>query len=440
MEKGQRIIIPYVGIDRVIECLKVVYRRGVREIDAKELSSLLGCGLSNINNITPTLRLLKLAEVKGKKISITSDGMEFIKALSAGEAERAREIIKRGVEQSEVLQFIKSLLEARGQLTGEEIGRALADRFGKKWRAIASYRTYGNSCASIIGFAGFGVYHDGVLSLKSLTTSARVELHAPEVGYKSIIRLLKELYSVNKSKIPELAKKLGIKEGRVSSEISVCVLLGLVSKDATGVYRVTDIGSRLIDPLLPREEKARAFRECLLSSPYRELILRIAERKRELTCEDFGEGLAYMLRRSWTASTRELYGKKFVTWLTAADLIEKVAPNKFRFKEAELQEAMIMHKEREEYMEPPTIYEIGKALGALEVIIPNEEIKKDFEDKVSTLRLLLKDHADICAMLDMLRANFQLALETGNPEVYRSNVEFVGKKVREKLGIPFKGG
>lgn len=440
MEKGRHIIIPYVGIERVVECLRVMYRRGVREVDAKELSSLLGCGLSNVNNITSTLRLLKLAEVKDGRISITSDGMEFIRALNAGEVEKARKIIEKGVEQGEALQFVKSLLEARGQLTGDEIGRALADRFGKKWRAIASYRTYGNSCASIIGFAGFGVYRDGVLSLKSLTTPASVELYAPEVGYNSIIRLLRGLYSVNRSRVPELAKKLGIKEGRVSSEISVCVLLGLVSKDATEVYRVTEAGSRLIDPLLPKEEKARVFRERLLSSPYGELILEIAEKKRELTYEDFGEGLAYMLRRSWTALTKKLYGKKFVSWLIAADLIEKVAPNKFRFKDAELQEAMSTCKEREEYMEPLMVYEIGRVLGALEAIVPSEETRKDFEDKVSTLRSLLKDHAVIGAMLDMLRTNFQLALETGSPEVYRGNVEFVRKKVREKLGIPFEGG
>ena len=436
MKRGQHVIIPYVGIERVIGCLKVMYKRGVREIEAKELSSLLGCRLSNINNIIPTLRLLRLAEVKNRKISITSEGMEFIRALNAGEIEKAREIVRKGIEQSEALQFVKSLLETRVQLTGEEIGRALADRFGKKWKTIASYRTYGNSCASILGFAGFGIYHDGVLSLKSSATQARVELYAPEVGSKSIIRLLKELYSLKRSRIPDLAEKLGHKEGRVASEISVCVLLGLVSKDATGAYQVTEVGSRLIDPLLPREEKARVFRECLLSSPYGDLILNIAKKRKELTYEDFGEGLAYILRRNWTAPTKKLYGKKFVSWLRAAGLIEKVAPNKFKFKEAELKEAITMRKEREAFVEPSMIYEIGRILGVLETIIPSEESRKDFEDKVSMLRSLLRNHTDIGAMLDMLKANFQLAIETGNPEVYRGNVEFVSKRVREKLNLP----
>ena len=440
MKRRQHIIIPYVGIERVIECLKVMYRRGVREIDTKELSSLMECSLSNINNIIPTLRLLKLAEIKGGKISITSEGMEFIRALNAGEIEKARKIVRKGIEQSEALQFVKSLLEARVQLTGEEIGRALADRFGKKWKAIASYRTYGNSCASIIGFAGFGTYHDGVLSLKSSTTQARVGLYAPEVGFKSIIRLLKGLYSLKRSRIPDLAKKLGVKESRIASEISVCVLLGLVGKDATGAYQITDVGSRLIDPLLPREERARVFRECLLSSPYGDLILKIAERKRELTYEDFGEGLAYILRRNWTALTKKLYGKKFVSWLNAAGLIEKIAPNKFKFKEVELKEAVITRKEREASVEPSMIYEIGRILGALEAIIPSEESRKDFEDKVSMLRSLLKNHADIGAMLDMLKTNFQLAIETRNPKVYKGNVEFVSKRVREKLNLSFGRG
>ncbi|MCD6537392.1 AAA-associated domain-containing protein [Candidatus Bathyarchaeota archaeon] len=437
MERGHRILIPYVGMERVIECLKVMYRRGVREIDTKELSTILGCGLSNLNNITPTLSLLGLAEVKNGKIAITSNGMELIRALNVGEIEGAREIIRKGVEQSEALQFVRSLLEARGQLTGEEIGRALADRFGKRWKTIASYRTYGNSCASIISFAGFGIYRDGVLSLKSLTPQIKIGLYAPEIGFKSIIRLLKELYSTKKSRVPDLARKLSVKESRVSSEISVCVLLGLVSKDATGVYQITEAGSKLIDPLLPEEEKAIVFRECLLSSPYGDLILKIAEKKKELTYEDFGEGLAYFLNRNWTALTKKLYGKKFVSWLSAAGLIEKVSPNKFKFKEVELKKELAARKEYEKHIEPSVVYEIGRILGILETITPNEEARKDFEDKVSMLKSLLKDHIDISAMLDMLKTNFQLALETGSPEIYRHNVEFVGRKIREKLGIPF---
>lgn len=437
MREKEHGVIPYVGIERVIECLRIIYKRGIREVDVKELASLLGCKLSNINNLTPTLRLLKLAEVKNGKIFITDNGMEFIRALNSGEIDKAKEIMRSSIEQSETLQFVKSLLETRGQLTGEEIGRVLADRFGKKWKTIASYRTYGNSCASIISFAGFGIYHDGVLSLKPLITQTKVELYAPEVGFKFIVELLRGLYSLKRSRASDLAKKLNIKESRVSTGISICVLLGLVSKDATEVYQVTEIGDRLIDPLLPKEERARVFRECLLSSPYGDLILKIADKKRELTYEDFGEGLAYSLRRNWTMPTKKIYGKKFASWLSAAGLIEKIAPNKFKFKETELRETITMREEYRTSVEPLVIYEVGRILGALGAIIPSEETIKDFEDKVYMLRSLLKDHADIGAMLDMLKINFQLAIKTKNPEVYKENVDFVSKKVLEKLNLSF---
>jgi len=433
-----RVVIPYIGIDRVIETLSVIYKRGSTEISATELASLLGSGTSNINNVTPTLGLLGLANVKKGRISITSEGLEFIQAHNSNETEKAKGIIRKSVVQSEALKFVKSLLETRVQLTGEEIGRALADRFGKKWKNVVSYRTFGNSCASIVSFGGFGFYYDGVLSLKPVTIKAEAELFPPEVGFNPIIDLLNALHPFERAKGSDLAKKLKMKEGRVATELSVCVALGLVGRDSTGGYQIADKGRKLVDPLLHDAEKRQAFRDCLLSSPYREVISKLSEAE-ELTNERIGESLAYFMRRDWSPMTKKLYGKKFITWLNGSGLLKKAGRNKYQLLTERVRESMKAQEEtKARTVDVAKIYEVGRVLGALETIVPNAESEKDFEDQISVLKVLLTEHTDFELALDLLRKNFQISLEAKNPSIYRSNVELIKQKVMERLGI--KGG
>jgi hypothetical protein len=428
-------VIPYIGIDRIIETLRVIYKRGSTEIPATELASLLGSGPSSINNVTPTLGLLGLANVKKGLISITSEGLEFIRAYNSNEIEKAKQIIRKSVLHSEVLKFVNSLLETRVQLTGEEIGRALADRFGKKWKNVISYRAFGNSCASIVSFGGFGFYHDGVLSLKAVTLRAGAELFPPEVGFNPIIDLLNALHPFERVKGSDLARKLKAKEGRVATELSVCVALGLVDRDSTGGYRITDKGRKLVDPLLHDPEKKQAFRECLLSSPYREVISKLSEAD-ELTDEIIGESLAYFMRRDWSPITKKLYGRKFITWLNGSGLLKKAGRNKYQLSTDQVRKSIRTQEEtKTKPVDVANIYEVGRVLGILETIIPNAESRKDFEDQISVLKVLLTEHSDFQLTLDLLRKNFQVSIRTKDPSIYKSNVEFIKQKVMERLGI-----
>jgi len=440
-KSGKRLIIPYVGIDRIVETLNVAYKKGVKDIKISKLASLMGCGVSNISNVSSTLKLLGLVELKKQEISLTNEGMEFIRAYNSGEIEKAKKIIRKGIEQSEALKFVKSLLDTRVQLTGEEIGRALADRFGKKWKTITSYRTFGNSCASIIGFAGFGFYSAGILSLKPVKMKAETKLYAPYAGFQPIINLLNALNSFKIAKISDLAKELKVKEGGISNILPVCILLNLVEKSSAGGYRITETGRKLVNPLLQKTEMAQIFRECLINSPYIDVILSLSQADKELKYEDLGEILAYLLKKNWQPQTKKDYGKKFVTWLKAAELIEKKAPNSFRLKNSEVKEALESQKKAEnQIVDAQVIYEVGRILGVLEALKPNEENRKEFEDKISVLKTLLKEHKDLDLIFEMLKKNFQLSLETKNSSVYKSNIEFVRNKVKERLGMPTNQG
>lgn len=171
-ESGQTVI-PYVGIDRIAELLKAMYRSSLKEQKLEALATLMGCGISNLNNVTPSLAALGLGEVKRGVLTLTQDGLTCADAFFHDDPEKAKPIIRRNLQKSEALVFTKSLLETRSTLSGEEIGRALSDRFQKNWKNIQTIRGFGNSCATILAFAGFGYYYDNILSIQPPTIRCR---------------------------------------------------------------------------------------------------------------------------------------------------------------------------------------------------------------------------------------------------------------------------
>ena len=257
----------------------------------------------------------------------------------------------------------------------------------------------------------------------------------PEVGDQPIICLLNALNPFDRAKVSDLAIKLKSKDSTIGKELTVIVSLGLVSKNVSGGYSITDKGRRLIDPRSSAESKSHQFLECLLQSPYQEVIDRLLKGDVELTHESMGEDLAYVLRRDWTETSKEIYGKKFATWLFGADLIEKIAPNKFKIKVKEIQSAVVNDKPKLDLAQMKEIYEIGRALGGLETIAPTQENKKEFEDRVSLLSSRLKIHGDLSLVFEMLRMNFDASIQANNPSIYKTNIDFVREKIKEKLSI-----
>ena len=321
--ENKKIIVPYVVMDRVLETIQALYKEGSREIQLQKVADLLGCSVSNINNVTPTLTVLGLAETKDGQLILKTEGMAFGEAFSANKEERYKEIIKKAIDKSEVLKFVESLLEAKSQLSGEEIGRALSERFNKNWKDVRSYRAYGNSCASILSFAGIGFYDRGILCLTPATQTIISSVYAPEIGYNAIVGLLKVLNVFNRVKISDFSKRTGNDEKKVWTQLTVCTKLNLVNKEVQGVYSITDSGRKLIDPSASQALRTEVFKNCLMNSSYGEIIRNVASSANEITTESLGDALSYQLRRDWSAQTKKLYATKFLTWLTAAEIITK---------------------------------------------------------------------------------------------------------------------
>lgn len=430
------IIVPYVGIDRIIEILKVMYKNGSKEKKLDEIATLLGCGVSNLNNVTPTLTVLGLGEVRKGILSLSPDGLVCADAFLHDDYEKAKVVIRKNIEKSEALKFTKSLLETRSTISGDEIGRALSERFGKNWKSIQTTRNFGNSCASIVSFAGFGHYYDGMLSMKPPTIMASTALYAPEANYKEIIDILSAMHSFERAKIGEIANKLKQKESGTSQTLSVTVALNLVERLPNSIYKITGIGRSLIDPLISDEEKQRIFRDCLLKSKYSEIIEKIAKSGKEFSVMDIGEVLSFHLQRNWSDSSKQVYGTKFGNWLSNAGLTEKSSSGKYIILK-DLLTVKTLESEKasneKQMVNLQTIFEVARAVGSLESVILDKEDKKFFNEKLAMLKGLLSDHDDIKLTLDMLANNFEVAKTINSPAVYQSNISFVRNKIKEKL-------
>lgn len=432
------IIIPYVSIDRIIDLLTFMRKRGDKEKSLSDICTLLGWKKSNLNNITPSIGLLGLGEAKKGKLIISMDGLDFSDALVANDKEKAKQIIKRNINNSNALKFTRSLLESRSSISASEIGRALSDRFKKKWDKLQTYRYFGNACASILAYAGIGHYYDGVLSLKPPTIKVTSTFYAPSIGYNPMLNLLRSLHSFDRATLSDIAKNLKATEQNLSSEVTVCTILKLVEKETAKTYHLTNEGRQLIDPTISDETKTKLFRKCLLKSQYGEIIQKLAESDKEHNYREIGDILSFLMKRDWTDKTKLSFSKKFVTWLNHAGLTDKIKPGIYKIKVDELEksktdELMGEEQDKEKRVDVNSIYETGRAIGALESIILDVNKTKFFNEKLTVLKGLIEEYEDLKMTLDMLGNNFEIAINTNNPTVYQSNVDFVRNKVKEKI-------
>ena len=430
----QSITIPYVGIERLITLFTIIYRKSSKEIMLTELATLLGCGVSNLTNVIPTVSLLGLGVVRKGVLNLTGDGLVFADACAADDLTKAKQVIKKNIQNSEALSFVKSLLETRTSISGDEIGRALSKRFGKNWKNITTIRIFGNSCASLISFVGYGYYYNGILSSKPPTIKPSSSVHAPEVNYSQILKILDAVHGFEKARIEEISAKAKQKEAVAYKTLTITTILQLTEKEPNNVYRLTHEGRRLLDPLTDDEEKQKIFRDCILRSRYAEIIQRLLKSRDKVSFDEIGEVLQFYLQRHWSESTKKNYGKKFGHWLTSAGIIVKTKGSKYTIRKEfsqdieDSQETNSVNNVRAE-----DIFEIGRAIGSLESIILNIDKSKFFSEKSTILKGLLEEYDELKLTLDMLENNFEIATATNNSTVYQSNVDFVRNKVKEKI-------
>ena len=428
------ITIPYVGVERIITLLTTIHKKSSRTIKLIELATLLGCGVSNLTNVMPTVSLLRLGVVKKGVLNLTTDGLIFADACASGDLTKAKQIMKKNIQNSESLLFVKSLLETRTSISNDEIGRALSERFGKNWKDIRTTRIFGNSCASLISFAGYGYYYDGILSSKPPTVKDSSSVYVPTARYSEILKILNAIHGFENARIKEIIAKTKQKECSAYQTLITTTILQLTEKKPNNAYHLTDDGQQLLDPLASNEVKQKIFRNCLLKSKYAEIIHKLSRFRDEVSFDEIGEVLKFHLQRNWSENTKKEYGKKFGNWLTNAGIIEKTEVNKYAIKKELLLDVEISQETKSvDAIKAEDVFEIGRAVGSLESIILDADKSKFFSEKLTILKGLLEEHGDLKLLLDMLRCNFEAATTTNNPTVYQSNVNFVRNNVKEKI-------
>mgnify|MGYP000598431270 CR=1 FL=1 len=414
----EEIIIPYIRIDQVKKFIKDFPAKSCR---VDELINKFG--RSNVANALPTLQLLKLIEYNKKErlVSLTDAGNGLRIASTTNDDARAREIIRPIIDELELFKFIKGLLERKGILTSEEIGKELAFRYKKTWNNPVTYKAYGAACASILAFAGYGTYERGILRKGEHIAKEEAKLPSPYLSFKKILKILNEI-KYEEIDIHALSERLQTKQNRLSAELSVCIELGLVERIVAGKFSITQKGKELIDPT-KIDVRPEIWRDLLLESRYKRIIRLLKDRT--FTIKELGEILNHHLGGKWREEkTIRTFAKKFWSWLQAAELIEKSEDNRYKFSEK------FKLPEKKEIVTGIALidyYSLGKCIGIISSSQKFEEIK----DAVSKLISICKHEKSLEDMVGLIEDHYKLFLDLkmNDGRIFLPDIKLLEKKL-----------
>ncbi len=416
-------IIPYIRIDQI---KKFIIDMPKEKCKISELTNKFG--RSNVANALPTLTLLKLIKYdkKEKNVILSERGNKFRIALTIEDYKIARKLLKDVIDELELFMFIKGLLERKGILSNEEIGKELAFKYNKIWKNPITYRAYGSACASILGFTGYGIYDRGILRKGNGPLKKERHLPPPYLSYNKIIKILNEIQN-EEVDLNNLSKRLETSKNRLGSELSVCIELGVIEKIATGKFIITKKGNRLIDPLNENKQK-EIWKEVLLNSRYRKIITLL--NNREFSFQEFSQILKHHFGNRWKEQkTIITYAKKFLNWLNKAEIIRK-EDNKYKLTQ-DVKSLINKEAKQKSFQGIGLIdyYSIGKNVGIISTSNKFEEIK----DSVSALINICKNDENLREIIELMNEHFDFFK---NMKFSNGNIFFPYLKLLEKkLGV-----
>lgn len=317
-------ILPYARIGQILTFVEKFPKKN--RCDIEELIEIFG--KSNLYNLLPTLELLELIDYnkKEKTVKLTDSGFKVRDGLNTNNTNQVCREFKSIIETKEPFRMIIKLLERKELLHTDEIGHQLAFQYNKKWENPVTFKAYGSSIAGIIAYSGFGYYYKGILSLKRKSLkSNNKKPNFPSCSFNTIIKITNFISKIKKADLPTLKIELG---NRVSTEIGVCVELGVIEKLAPNLYGITEEGFELVSSFndVPRDQ---IWRQILLKSNYRDIISMLQDKT--INTSKLGEFLNRYLGGRWKKENTQLYyGKKFMTWLRGAKLVKKIRNGEYQ--------------------------------------------------------------------------------------------------------------
>ena len=419
------VLLPYIGIERIKKFIKEIPK------DSCSLNDLINkFGKSNVSNALPALILLKLVEYDKRKktVSLSDVGRKFRTALIAEDDKKAREIIKNVIDNLELFIFIKGLLERKGLMRSEEIGKEIAFKYNKTWRDIATYRAYGSACASILSFAGYGIYGRGILKKEEYAERKEKKLPSPYLSFNKIIKILREVGN-GEIDLHLLSERLKTRPNRLGAELSVCVELGLIRRLVPGKFMLTKKGKDLIDPL-NTHIRGEIWKDVLIKSNYNKIIALL--NNIEFDFKKLCEILQHHFGGKWKEEkTIVTFTKKFLNWLKEANLIEE---KKGKYKLTENVKISNDSFEKKTSLLGITVtdyYFIGKNIGIILASNNIDEIKK----AISNLISLCKQDASLVDVIELLEQHLKLfnEMKLSDGRIFIPDIKLLEKKL--KIGV-----
>jgi len=421
--------IPYVRIRQIIEFVKSM---PTSEISFDEIGFSFKLRKSQIKNIIPSLKSMGLLEKQEGKIKLTKAGQDLRLSIKTNNEKESKNIIKNLTQKVAPLSHVVELLNQEQKLTIEQIGRKLAAKYNKSWDHPLTYKTHGASCASIVAFAGYGIYNSGVLR-KSELVSVPLKIPFPNVTFNKMVRILENIYPYPYTSTKDLSQKIRTSEGRLASELIVCNELKLIKREYRGLYKISEIGEKLINPSLREQEKSKIFKQCLLNSRYKLVIEELSNIKFDAI--KLGEIISYIfLRSKSTIKTQKVYGMKFLNWLKYAQIVKKVKVGTYTLNESQIKEVPILKENKEkiihhvsadeQYKLLQNYYEIGKLIGMFLGGIEKKGITIEEVEKLITECHNFKQTKDVVMLLTEHRSLFETLKD---PRIFLADVKLLEK-------------
>lgn len=441
-------IVPYTTSKGVIDLIKTIFPNN--EITIQNLIEYSRKNKSSINNIIPTAKMLGFVDSNREVIILNETGFKLGRSIASNDVETTKKLFKDGIEKSEVLKFVITLLEEKKSLSTEDIGRRISFQFHKNWSSSVSYRSYGRFCADIISFAGFGYYKRGLLTNeegKNIKMNG-IKIPLPDVSANKIMTILTNNFGKKKT-VDDFSGSMGTVNSRMVSELNVCVALGFLLKEHDG-YSLTSSGKQLADPHQIITKKRKIFNNALLNSPYKNLVLKIIDMDKEMLNLDIGEILAKELDKDWSVSTKTSFAKKFQSWLTYSGILIQLKRGTYKVNQnlTNLVEIQESPKEVEKIESIPSnpeyqnennstfqnpnketiaFYSLGRLIEKISFKLDEN---KDFENDFVELLALCRNFPGLKNAVELLQSHYEIYREIEDKRILMPDINLIDSQIR----------
>lgn len=296
--------------------------KGCESIDRSTLAERLDISKSVLNNALPLMSEMGLVESNGYKrahLALTEDGRCLLHFKRGNELNKIQKLGARVIERSPVLKVAHRLVRQDGGLNSVALGKEIGFLLGKNWTHPNTYRGVGRTCLDVL--AGLELIHYKPLRRRGRDIGTRrLDIFTPTASATRMFFMISQFRFIPVLSMDKATQ--GLPSGSRNHYIMDfrnLVDLGLVEEDESGGFVLSKTGSRLLD-----SEDKTILGDVILEHPPAREIIRITLRDGpSFDILTLGAAIQDFNDADWKDTTKRSYGKKFLSWLKASNLITK---------------------------------------------------------------------------------------------------------------------